>query len=82
MSWNPRTTSVSRGTAPYDWNSSYIGQCTWYAYYRVQEGSGLSQPPCWYSGSGSSGTGKYTDAITAFKDLKYQHTSASFQVAI
>ena len=62
MSWTARTTSVSSGTSPYDWNSAYIGQCTWYAYYRVQEGSGLSQPPCWYSGSGSSGTGLYTDA--------------------
>ena len=62
MSWIPRTTSVPIGTAPYDWNSANLYQCTWYAYARVQEGSGLNQPPCWYSGSGSSGSGLYTNA--------------------
>lgn len=62
MSWTPRTSSVTIGTAPYDWNSANLYQCTWYAYARVQEGSRLSQPPCWYSGSGSTGTGLYTNA--------------------
>jgi len=62
MSWSPRNTSVSYGTTPYDWNAASIYECTWYAYWRVQEGSGLSQPPCWFSGSGSSGTGAYTNA--------------------
>lgn len=60
--WTQRTSAVTTGTTPYDWTTPYINQCTWYAYYRVQEGSGLSQPPCWYSGSGSSGIGLYTDA--------------------
>lgn len=62
MSWNQRTTPVLNNTTPYDWTSENKYQCTWYAYYRVQEGSGLSQPPCWYSGSGSSGYGAYTNA--------------------
>ena len=60
--WNSRNEPVSVGTQPYDWNSSSLYECTWYAYYRVQEGSGLLQPPCWYSGSGSSGYGLYTNA--------------------
>lgn len=62
MSWTPRYSSVPNGTSPYDWSSPNIYQCTWYAYSRVQEGSGLNQPPCWYSGSGSSGFGAYTNA--------------------
>lgn len=62
MGWNKRRTAVPTGTIPYDWNSASKFQCTWYAYYRVQEGSGLTQPPCWYSGSGSTGTGLYTNA--------------------
>lgn len=63
MSWTPRTTAVTTGTAPYDWSSATNKfECTWYAYYRVQEGSGLAEPPCWYSGSGSSGVGLYTNA--------------------
>lgn len=61
-SWTVRESPVVNGTQPYDWNSASKFQCTWYAYYRVQEGSGLSQPPCWYSGSGSSGSGLYTNA--------------------
>lgn len=62
MSWTVRTTSVTTGTPPYDWNAQYLYECTWYAYWRVQEGSGLAEPPCWQSGSGSSGSGAYTNA--------------------
>lgn len=62
MSWTVRSSSVPANTAPYDWNSPNIYECTWYAYSRVQEGSGLNEPPCWYSGSGSSGYGTYTNA--------------------
>ena len=61
MSWTPRTTAPTRGTPPYDWSGvPSEGQCTWYAYWRVQD-EGYS-PPCWYSGSGSSGYGAYTNA--------------------
>lgn len=62
MAWTVRESPVINGTSPYDWNAVTKYQCTWYAYWRVQEGSGLSQPPCWYSGSGSSGYGAYTNA--------------------
>lgn len=62
MSWQPRSIPPFTGIAPYDWNSGTIYECTWYAYWRVQEGSGLSEPPCWYSGQGSTGFGTYTNA--------------------
>lgn len=66
MTWTPRTTAPTSGTSPYDWNSASIYECTWYAYWRVQEGGstqdGAYTPPCWYSGSGSSGYGAYTNA--------------------
>ena len=61
-SWIPRNSLVLPGTQPYDWSSSSLFECTWYAYWRVQEGSGLTEPPCWYSGSGSTGYGYYTNA--------------------
>lgn len=61
-SWISRDTPVPAGTPPYDWSSATKFECTWFAYYRVQEGSGLAEPPCWYSGSGSSGYGLYTNA--------------------
>lgn len=61
MSWVERISAPTSGTEPYDWNSASIYECTWYAYWRVQEGGGYS-PPCWYSGSGSSGYGAYTNA--------------------
>lgn len=81
MSWTMRTSAPTYGTAPYDWNAASLYECTWYAYWRVQEGSGLSEPPCWYSGSGSSGYGAYTNAKYwlahyrdpwIVKDLSYQ----------
>lgn len=58
--WTPRTTAPTEGTQPYDWNVSK--QCTWYAYWRVQEGFNMSYPPVWQTGSGSTGSGKYTHA--------------------
>ena len=61
MSWTERTSAPTDGTEPYDWDSGSLYQCTWYAYWRVQEGGGYT-PPCWYSGSGSTGTGLYTNA--------------------
>lgn len=61
MAWSPRTTSpIANVTQPYDWDAETVGECTWYAYWRVQEGG--YTPPCWQSGSGSSGTGKYRNA--------------------
>lgn len=63
MSWTPRTTAPTYGTPPYDWNAETQGQCTWYAYWRVQEGGGYT-PPCWQTGSGSSGSGAYNNAST------------------
>lgn len=60
--WIERYIGPDYGTPPYDWSSATRGQCTWYAYWRVQEGSNLAEPPCWYSGSGSSGYGLYTNA--------------------
>lgn len=62
MSWTPRYNAVPYDEPPYDWTLGSLYECTWYAYFRVQEGSGLSEPPCWFSGSGSSGYGLYTDA--------------------
>lgn len=62
--WTPKTTAPTQGQAPYNWNSSLVWECTWYAYYRVQEGSGLSEPPCWQTGSGSSGSGLFNNAKT------------------
>lgn len=62
MSWQARTAAPATGTAPYDWNAGTIYECTWYAYWRVQEGSGLNQPPVWQNGSGSTGTGAYRNA--------------------
>jgi len=60
MAWSVRTTAPTYGTPPYDWNAETRGQCTWYAYWRVQE-EGYT-PPCWRTGSGSSGSGKYNNA--------------------
>lgn len=62
MSWTPRTSAPTYGTTPYDWSAYTRGQCTWYAYWRVQE-EGYS-PPCWQIGSGSSGSGAYNNAAT------------------
>lgn len=66
MAWIPRTTAPTSGTSPYDWSSGSIYECTWYAYWRVQEGGstqdGAYTPPCWFEGSGSSGYGAYTNA--------------------
>ena len=62
--WTSRTTAPTYGTTPYDWNAYTRYQCTWYAYWRVQEGYNISDPPCWHTGSGSSGSGYYTDAKT------------------
>lgn len=62
MSWTPRTSAPTYGTPPYDWSAYSRGQCTWYAYWRVQE-EGYS-PPCWQTGSGSSGSGAYNNAAT------------------
>lgn len=73
MSWTPRTSAPPYGTPPYDWNAQSRGQCTWYAYWRVQE-EGYS-PPCWYSGSGSSGSGYYTNAA-----LWLQHYRTPWEV--
>lgn len=64
MTWTPRTTAPTSGTPPYDWNAYTRYQCTWYAYWRVQEGYNMSDPPCWQTGSGSSGSGAYNDAKT------------------
>lgn len=55
-----RTTPVEVGTIPYFWNVQSVYQCVWFVYGRCLEKS-LS-PPCWYDGSGTNGTGAYTNA--------------------
>ena len=60
--WTPRTTAPTTGTPPYDWNAGTKYQCTWYAYWRVQEGFNMSYPPVWHTGSGSTGSGYYRNA--------------------
>ena len=55
-----RTTPVEPGTPPYNWNTEYKYQCTWYVYYRCAE-KGLPYP-CWYDGCGTQGYGAYTNA--------------------
>lgn len=60
--WTPRTTAPTPGTPPYDWNAGTKYQCTWYAYWRVQEGFNASFPPVWKDGYGSNGSGRYTNA--------------------
>ena len=67
--WTPRTTSPTTSDTIYPWDWGTTGQCTWYAYFRVQEGYNMSDPPCWQSGYGSSGppgygSGKYNNAAT------------------
>lgn len=55
-----RTMPVEVGTKPYDWNTQYVYQCTWFVYFRCAE---ESLPfPCWYEGQGDKGFGAYTDA--------------------
>lgn len=53
-----RTTPVAYGTSPYNWNTQYKWQCTWYAYYRCGE-KGLPYP-CWWDRA--TQTGSYTTA--------------------
>ena len=62
MIWTPITTAPTTGTLPYDWSAATIYECTWFAYWRVQQGYDLERPPCWQTGSGSSGSGKYVNA--------------------
>ena len=53
-----RTTPVEYGTQPYDWNSKYIYECSWYVYWRCCENH---QPfPCWWDRATETGT--FTDA--------------------
>lgn len=35
--WNPINSAPAIGTKPYDWQSGLVGQCTWGAYWRVQQ---------------------------------------------
>lgn len=60
--WTPRTTAPTTSDTWYDWSLGTVGQCTWYAYYRVQEGFNAPYPPEWKTGQGNNGSGKYTDA--------------------
>lgn len=65
--WTPRTTAPSSSDPDYHWDWGTAGECTWYAYLRVQEGFGMSDPPCWQTGYGTSGppgygSGKYENA--------------------
>ena len=49
-----RTKPVEYGTPPYDWNSKYKWECTWYTYYRCGE---LGLPyPCWWDRATETGT--------------------------
>ena len=56
--WTPILTPPKEGEAPYVWNAATKGQCTWYAYWRVQK-NGYS-PPCYYDRAKKQPA--YTDA--------------------
>lgn len=60
--WTPRTTAPTLSDTWYQWDLGTAKQCTWYAYFRVQEGFNAPFPPVWQVGSGSSGSGKYVNA--------------------
>ena len=53
-----RTTPVVYGTSPYDWNSKYKWQCSWFVYGRCGE-KGLPYPCYW---DRATRTGTFTDA--------------------
>lgn len=36
----PRTTPLKYGEEPWDWNTSMVGECTWYCFYRAIQVSG------------------------------------------
>ena len=55
-----RTTPVAEGTVPYNWGSSYLYECTWFAYYRCGEADTSLSYPCWWDRA--TKTGSYTDA--------------------
>lgn len=61
-----RTTPVEFGTSPYDWNSKYKWECTWYTYYRAGE-KGLPYP-CWWDRA--TETGSYTHAKDWLKNYR------------
>lgn len=60
--WTPRTTAPTSSDTWYQWDLGTARECTWYAYFRVQEGFNASYPPEWQVGQGSSGSGKYVNA--------------------
>lgn len=53
-----RTSKVEVGTSPYNWDSKYLYQCTWYVFYRALE-DGKTAPTYW---DRQTRTGSYTDA--------------------
>lgn len=44
-----RTTPVKYGEEPWDWNATYLWQCTWFVYWRFYQVFGLF--PCYYKRS-------------------------------
>lgn len=64
--WIPILTPPSQGESPYDWNSPYVGQCVWGAYYRVLK-NGWSAP-CYYDRP--SKTAGYTNAKEWLKEFR------------
>lgn len=63
-----RTTPVEVGTVPYDWNSKYTYECTWFAYYRCGEADKSMSYPCWWDRA--TQTGSYTDAKDWLKNYR------------
>lgn len=67
MSWIPILTAPEYGEKPYDWGNKNRGQCTWYAYYRVQKNGWT--PPCYYDRSKKTvGWGNAKDWLANFRE--------------
>jgi surface antigen len=66
MSITPRLASPVYPDKPYAWGVATQGQCTWYAYWRVQE-MGFSAPCYW---SRASRSGAYTNAKYWLKNYR------------
>ena len=60
--WTPRSSAPTTSDPYYQWDLGTARQCTWYCYFRVQEGFNAPYPPEWKDGYGSNGSGKYRDA--------------------
>ena len=64
----PRTTPLTVGEMPWQWDIPSQYQCTWWAYYRCLSLS--FSPCCWFDGSGANGDGAYTNAKEWLKHFR------------